>query len=451
MWLLNYNSKQIIWLAGQKPQKGEKTVELQLRRKYQAVLFPALVLIFTAQMNMDLFISGFKISVAIIFLPLMMFLMEDFSPLPVALISAPGVFALRCVVQWLTVGTVRGAAAQYAPEMVFYLLYGLLFAFFVGKRDFRTFHIWYLLPLTIIDLCSNLGEMAVRLGWAGLYWQRALPLLVVALGRSLLAVGLIGAFDYYGLFLLRRDDRERYKKLLLLISRLKSEMVWMNKNMVYIENTMTTSYQLYSELSTAGQEQAAQKALAVAKDVHEIKKEYFLILKGMSDALNLEAEEEGMYFKNVAQILQESMKKIQQSLGKQGEIAVTCSTNFFTDKHYYLLSVFRNLITNSLEAAPQDRQAVVTLNQWEQGEDMVFQVHDNCGGIPKEYMENVFSAGFSTKISYKTGEVARGLGLTLVRDIVEGELGGFIEVHSQGGCTDFILRIPKQNLEATAK
>ena len=46
--------------------------------------------------------------------------------------------------------------------------------------------------------------------------------------------------------------------------------------------------------------------------------------------------------------------------------------------------------------------------------------------------------GFSTKINYETGQVSRGLGLSLVKDIVESELGGSISLTSEDGCTDFI-------------
>ena len=39
------------------------------------------------------------------------------------------------------------------------------------------------------------------------------------------------------------------------------------------------------------------------------------------------------------------------------------------------------------------------------------------------------------------------MGLSLVKDIVEEELGGVISVKSQNGCTDFTIRIPRKNLE----
>lgn len=39
-------------------------------------------------------------------------------------------------------------------------------------------------------------------------------------------------------------------------------------------------------------------------------------------------------------------------------------------------------------------------------------------------MEQIFEPGFSTKINYETGEVNRGLGLSLVKDFIELRLGG---------------------------
>ena len=52
--------------------------------------------------------------------------------------------------------------------------------------------------------------------------------------------------------------------------------------------------------------------------------------------------------------------------------------------------------------------------------------------------------GFSTKINYETGEVNRGLGLSLVKDFIEFRLGGTIRVTSVPGKTVFTLTIPKE-------
>ena len=65
-------------------------------------------------------------------------------------------------------------------------------------------------------------------------------------------------------------------------------------------------------------------------------------------------------------------------------------------------------------------------------------------GIDPEDMEQIFEPGFSTKINYETGEVNRGLGLSLVKDFIELRLGGTIRVTSVPGKTVFTLTIPKE-------
>src|SRR5699024_6925018 len=108
-----------------------------------------------------------------------------------------------------------------------------------------------------------------------------------------------------------KDDRIRYRKLLLLTSQLKSEVIWMNKNTSRIEETMAVSYSLFNELNAKeGMGEIAQKALTVAKDIHEVKKEYYLIMNGISDALNTDEEESGMWMKNIFGIRQESVRHV---------------------------------------------------------------------------------------------------------------------------------------------
>lgn len=411
------------------------------------IVIVALLLIAIAQLDLNLIISGFKISMAIIALPIVKFIRSDIPVFPVTLVAAPGILLVRCAMEWLNDGSPLQALVSYAPEMVFYLLYGIMFALYTRRVDFRVFRIVTFLPLVGIDLLSNIGELLVRMGLDSFSGSVVARLLTVALGRSLLAALLLEAFDRYGLFVLQKDDAERYKKLLLLISQLKSEVVWMDKNTVRIEDTMATSYQLYHELDDCGMAAQAQKALTVAKDVHEIKKEYYLIMRGISNAMNMDMQESGMWIRNIFQILQDSLSREVELSHPNAKIQLSCSKDFYTDKHYYLMSIFRNLLNNAVEAISDDAPHAVVLTQKEDGTNWVFQVHDDCGGIDEQYRESIFLPGFSTKISYETGEVSRGLGLNLVRDLVESKLGGQLRVESSGGCTDFFLTIPKANLE----
>ncbi|WP_419171207.1 sensor histidine kinase [Negativibacillus massiliensis] len=419
-------------------------------QKMQLILLSAAIMIVLAQLNINLIINGFKISLAVICLPLFAFLFEHFPVFPVTLITAPGILLVRCIVEWLHSGEIAEAFWSYSPEMFFHLMYGGLFAIYVQFFPIRHFRLEQFLPILGIDVISNLTEIFVRLGTDALTTAVLLRLVIVGIGRTVLAVVLLASFDAYGLSILRKDDRIRYRKLLLLTSQLKSEVIWMNKNTSRIEETMAVSYSLFNELNAKeGMGEIAQKALTVAKDIHEVKKEYYLIMNGISDALNTDQEESGMWMKNIFGIMQESVRHVFGDYGQNMRLDVVLEKNFYTDKHYYLMSVLRNLINNAAEAAG-NRHARVVLSGKEDGEDYVIGVHDDCGGIDEEYLPTIFMPGFSTKINYETGQVSRGLGLSLVKDIVESELGGSISVTSEDGCTDFTIRIPKENLEVEA-
>ena len=124
--------------------------------------------------------------------------------------------------------------------------------------------------------------------------------------------------------------------------------------------------------------------------------------------------------------------------------------NFYTSSHYALLSIFRNLFVNALEASKTDTVNLSVTEVIEDGQ-AIFTVTDDGPGIPPEYIGEVFKTGFSTKINFQTGEVSRGLGLNLVQDLVEGELHGTIGLTSVPGRTVFTICIPLNELEVMSK
>ena len=77
----------------------------------------------------------------------------------------------------------------------------------------------------------------------------------------------------------------------------------------------------------------------------------------------------------------------------------------------------------------------------------IFDVQDNGSGISTDYIDKVFNPGFSTRINYETGAVSRGLGLSIVRDIVENILSGTVSVKSESNGTLFTISVPMNRLE----
>ena len=155
-----------------------------------------------------------------------------------------------------------------------------------------------------------------------------------------------------------------------------------------------------------------------------------------------------MSFKDIVNILVETMKR-NKTFRKDIKLEVSVDKNFYTSKHYYLMSVFRNLVMNSIDAIlDTQKDGKISIIHKVSPEQHTFIVSDNGIGIDEEGLKHIFSPGFSTKINYDTGEINRGLGLAMVKHIVEEQLEGKIEVESMEGMgTTIYIHIPRISLE----
>jgi two-component system sensor histidine kinase YcbA len=95
------------------------------------------------------------------------------------------------------------------------------------------------------------------------------------------------------------------------------------------------------------------------------------------------------------------------------------------------MSILRNLVNNSIESLKEcDRiNKKVSLKYFLDDEYLNISVYDNGKGIQEKNVDYIFNSGFSTKFT-NDGKIHRGLGLTLVRDIIKSEFDGEIEILS---------------------
>ena len=422
------------------------------RKNLEKIICYSAVIILAAQLSMNLFIADFKISIAVIFIPLFYFLTDTFPLIPVTFCSAFGVFALRALMYRLQSGAWQSSIVSAFPETGFYVCYGLflwLYASFLKKKD--AFSLLTALPLVLIDYAANAAELFLRMQTASFTWKTQSGIFLIACLRTFVVGAVLTGFDRYRFLLLKREHEDRYRRLLVLVSKLDGEMVWMRKNTALIEDTMSTAYRLYEELGKSGADpKFVTSALSVARDVHEIKKEYLLILKGMSEALDQEMLRDGMEISELFALLKESTTRMAAENGKKLTMTIRCRDRLYTDRQYALMSIFRNLFNNAVEAA-EGEQVSILMEQTTSGDVCQFEVTDCGPGIEEEYLEEVFEPGFSTKINYTTGEVSRGLGLNLVKDLVEDQLHGRITLTSVPGKTTFTIQIPRESLEKEQK
>ncbi len=404
-----------------------------------------------SQVNLGLSESDFVVSAGVIVFATFIYYNKDINLLYMGIFSGVMVYLMRVSVYQITNGYNNEVFISYMPDMLFYISYPIFYKMFVNdsKKDNLGF---VFIALIIFDFSGNFIEVLFR------YLILTEPnliefipsLLIVSVVRSLLVSFTIIIFNNYGMMITKREHEDRYKKLLWLTSQLKTEIFWIEKNMDNIEKVMGQSYDLFEQISNnQNSDNWANNALNIARDVHEIKKENGLVVRGIKSITENELNDKGMEYKDINNILLETMIRESKSINKQIEFKFIAGGNFYTNKHYYLMSVLRNLIMNSMDAISETQiDAKISVVHSIDKIDHVFQISDNGTGIDENDIKEIFSPGFSTKINYETGEINRGLGLSIVQDIVEEQFKGKVKVNSKLGTgTTFIVSIPKMILE----
>lgn len=420
-------------------------------KKFKKMLVVSLIAALAAQININLFMPDFKISFGIILFPIFLFTLRDLNTVQTGILTAIMVYLGRVSIYAMGQGNYYEVIWSYFPEILFYGFYGILYALFSKKNTVFDLNKFFWIVF-ICDYLSNLIELFIRIH-ENLYTSffKITPiLLLVAMIRASIVWIVLNGFKYYKMLILKEEHEERYKKLLWLTSRLKTEMYWMEKNMDNIEKVMSNAYQLFEKISLGIEKETWNNiSLEIAKDVHEIKKEYGLVFRGIEEIIENKLKDKGMSFKEILLILRESMNNEMKYRGQEIQLNFIAGKDFFTTKHYYLMSVFRNLVMNAMDAIdPSKKEAKISFIHEENAIEHVFRIEDTGCGIKKEDLSFIFSPGFSTKIDYHTGHINRGLGLSLVQNVVEERLKGKITVRSaEKKGSVFVISIPKEVLE----
>ena len=107
----------------------------------------------------------------------------------------------------------------------------------------------------------------------------------------------------------------------------------------------------------------------------------------------------------------------------------------YADKNQ-LIRVFNNLIKNSVQAIGKAENGSVEISIDLETENYVICITDNGPGIPIEMMDKIFSPSFTTKTS------GMGLGLALVRSIIQEAAGEISFTSSPDTGTVFKIKLP---------
>jgi len=101
-----------------------------------------------------------------------------------------------------------------------------------------------------------------------------------------------------------------------------------------------------------------------------------------------------------------------------------------------LSQIWTNLIDNAADASPQGGK--IEIATWSEPGALAVGIEDHGAGIPADVLPRIFEPFFTTK----PHGFGTGLGLEIVKRIVTQNFGGSIDVKSEPGRTQFIVRLP---------
>jgi two-component system sensor histidine kinase ChvG len=106
-----------------------------------------------------------------------------------------------------------------------------------------------------------------------------------------------------------------------------------------------------------------------------------------------------------------------------------------------LIQVFENLIENAISFSPPTGTISVAVHS--AGATVEVTVADQGPGIPPEHMDRIFTRFFSYRTVKSPEDGHTGIGLALVKAIVEGYGGTVVAGNHSGGGAEFVVTLPR--------
>ncbi|WP_460879036.1 sensor histidine kinase [Pontibacter rugosus] len=142
-------------------------------------------------------------------------------------------------------------------------------------------------------------------------------------------------------------------------------------------------------------------------------------------------------FKEVMSQYQDTEKELQLTFQ-----LVTSSTRIFADlDDVKFMQAINNLISNALKFTPKGGTVTVSIDEKE--DSIRMKVEDNGIGIPAKYHHTLFDKFTDARRPGLNGEPTTGLGMSIIKTIVEWHQGEIWFESEVGRGTTFFIEIPK--------
>ena len=288
--------------------------------------------------------SQLKFSVGVIIFNLSVLIMDDMSEVKMAFLCGLAIFIMRNIFGILLsqYGIIDIIASNF-PSLVYYLIYGA-FIKLTKVRKYKDRIVNTILLLTLIDSISNIFEALMRNG-INLYSIRIIFL--AGFIRAFLSYLVYLTYNKQKLFIIDSEHQQRYTELNLLISNIQAEMFYLKKSMKDIEKVMSKSYCLYETYKY--NDDLREKTLDIAREVHEIKKDHYRILKGFESLIDNFENQDAMTLSSIFTIINDNTSRYIKESNKEIVISFQFKNDFTIRAYYNLFVILNNLIINSID------------------------------------------------------------------------------------------------------
>ena len=401
-------------------------------------------------------INGFLVAMSVLIMGIFIYCYEDLSALYIACCSAVFAPLLRILTLEFSSHNLYASTMTSIPDMVFFVSYGIVYTLiykYLIKAPKTIKNFPYVAFFS--DFLANIMELLTRClilrdFFLDITIIGALILIVVC--RTVLLQMILLAMETYSNLLVNEEHDKEYHRLIEQASIFESELYLMEKNSSEIEDIMKRAYGLYKSMDKFDiPDDIKKSALEVAKNAHEIKGDYLNIIRVLTDTFVDEFEKSNMSIRDLIAIEKANVQSVIREKNYNIDLHFRLRTDFYVKAHFKMMSLIRNLLLNAVEAIGE-KGGMVSLNLLEIDDNYVLKIKDNGPGINKEDLDDIFLDGYSTKFNEKTGDIQRGVGLTVVKDYVENYFKGSITVRSaKGAGTEFIIILPKKNIGGEEK
>ncbi|MBS3995305.1 MAG: sensor histidine kinase [Alkaliphilus sp.] len=420
-----------------------------MKNKIKKMLLVGLFTAFMGQVNFYPFGTDFRITVGVVIFTFMLLYFHTVPIVATSVITGISVLFFRVGIDvFFNAVSFDLAWYKHIPALVYYIAYGIV----IDSAGFRKLFekpLFFIVTLTTADIMSNFLELIIRNQSSIRSFDEIFStIMLAAVIRSSLVLSLFWIIKYYSLFITKEEHQKRYKELLVLTAKLKSEVFFLKKSMQDIEGAMVKSYSIYNTIKeNASLDEQELKSLMsdslnLSIDIHEIKKDYNRIVISMEKLMPAGDLYKTMKMSEIFETINDIFTRYIEVINKDIKLGFKIEMDFRTAEYFMIMSILNNIIQNSIEACYRS-DSYIQASCYRCENMVVFKIADNGKGIQENERELIFEPGFTTKFNPETGQISTGLGLTHIKMLLEHLQGNVSLDNNSEGITVFKVEMPE--------